>query len=152
MALHRPRLFIIEAGNSFGLMANYAAAHGLTVNKISLRPGSCVTLPLFADAWRLVEQAVTDAEPPEDEESDGDDQRDVLGEMEITARLMITGGEAKEDARLTWPDRAMIRRHHRGGARLLCGKAPDADPGHPRRAVWPFPRQQPAGSPPPACV
>ena len=86
MALHRPRLFIIEAGNSFGLMADYAAAHGLTVNKISLRPGSGVTLPLFADAWRLVEQAVTDAEPPEDEESDGDDQRDVLGEMEITAR------------------------------------------------------------------
>lgn len=50
MALHRPRLFIIEAGNSFGLMADYAAAHGLTVNKISLRPGSGVTLPLFADA------------------------------------------------------------------------------------------------------
>ena len=42
---------------------------------------------------------------------------------------MITGGEAKEDARLTRPDRAMIRQsHHRGGARLLCGKAPDADP------------------------
>ncbi|MBX9242940.1 conjugative transfer ATPase, partial [Klebsiella pneumoniae] len=80
-----------------------------TVNKISLRPGSGVTLPLFSDAWRLVEQAVTDAEPPEDEESDGDDQRDMLGEMEITARLMITGGEAKEDARLTRPDRAMIR-------------------------------------------
>lgn len=58
MALHRPRLFIIEAGNSFGLMADYAAAHGLTVNKISLRPGSGVTLPLFTDAWRLVEQAV----------------------------------------------------------------------------------------------
>ncbi len=50
MALHRPRLFIIEAGNSFGLMADYAAAHGLTVNKINLRPGSGVTLPLFADA------------------------------------------------------------------------------------------------------
>lgn len=109
MALHRPRLFIIEAGNSFGLMADYAAAHGLTVNKISLRPGSGITLPLFADAWRLVEQAITDAEPPDEEESDGDDQRDVLGEMEITARLMITGGEAKEDARLTRPDRAMIR-------------------------------------------
>lgn len=109
MALHRPRLFIIEAGNSFGLMADYAAAHGLAVNKISLRPGSGVTLPLFADAWRLVEQAVTDAEPPEDEENDGDGQRDVLGEMEITTRLMITGGEAKEDARLTRPDRAMIR-------------------------------------------
>ncbi|QJT79295.1 conjugative transfer ATPase [Kosakonia sp. MUSA4] len=109
MALHRPRLFIIEAGNSFGLMADYAAAHGLSVNKISLRPGAGITLPLFADAWRLVEEAINDAEPPEEEEDNTDDQRDVLGEMEITARLMITGGEAKEDARLTRPDRAMIR-------------------------------------------
>ena len=112
MALHRPRLFIIEAGNSFGLMADYAKRHGLTVNKISLKPGSGVTLPLFADAWRLVEQAAS-ADIPDDEEQaeqDGDDQRDILGEMEITARLMITGGEAKEDARLTRPDRAMIRR------------------------------------------
>ncbi|MCX8984247.1 conjugative transfer ATPase [Citrobacter portucalensis] len=109
MALHRPRLFIIEAGNSFGLMADYAKHQGLTVNKISLKPGSGVTLPLFADAWRLVEQA-TSADIPDEEEQDGDDQRDILGEMEITARLMITGGEAKEDARLTRPDRAMIRR------------------------------------------
>ncbi|EDS7122121.1 conjugative transfer ATPase [Salmonella enterica subsp. enterica] len=111
MALHRPRLFIVEAGNSFGLMADYAKHHGLTVNKISLKPGSGVTLPLFADAWRLVEQPVS-ADIPDDEEQaeqDGDDQRDILGEMEITARLMITGGEAKEDARLTRPDRAMIR-------------------------------------------
>ncbi|EBL8291857.1 conjugative transfer ATPase [Salmonella enterica] len=111
MALHRPRLFIVEAGNSFGLTADYAKRHGLTVNKISLKPGSGVTLPLFADAWKLVEQPVS-ADIPDDEEQeeqDGDDQRDILGEMEITARLMITGGEAKEDARLTRPDRAMIR-------------------------------------------
>ncbi|HAV1239947.1 TPA: conjugative transfer ATPase, partial [Salmonella enterica] len=111
MALHRPRLFIVEAGNSFGLTADYAKRHGLTVNKISLRPGSGVTLPLFADAWRLVELPVS-ADIPDDEdktEQDGDDQRDILGEMEITARLMITGGEPKEDARLTRPDRAMIR-------------------------------------------
>lgn len=112
MALHRPRLFIIEAGNSFGLMADYAERHGLTVNKISLKPGSGITLPLFADAWRLVEQPVSDELPEDDEqeETEGDEQRDTLGEMEIAARLMITGGEAKEDARLTRPDRAMIRR------------------------------------------
>ncbi|HAT6801805.1 TPA: conjugative transfer ATPase [Citrobacter freundii] len=112
MALHRPRLFIVEAGNSFGLTADYAKRHGLTVNKISLKPGSGVTLPLFADAWRLVEQPVSADIPDddnEDTERDGDDQRDILGEMEITARLMITGGEPKEDARLTRPDRAMIR-------------------------------------------
>ncbi|EEH9715092.1 conjugative transfer ATPase [Salmonella enterica subsp. enterica] len=109
MALHRPRLFIVEAGNSFGLTADYAKRHGLTVNKISLKPCSGVTLPLFADAWRLVEQPVSADIPDDEETQDGDDQRDILGEMEITARLMITGGEVKEDARLTRPDRAMIR-------------------------------------------
>ncbi|EDW2262316.1 conjugative transfer ATPase [Salmonella enterica] len=109
MALHRPRLFIVEAGNSFGLTADYAKRHGLSVNKISLKPGSGVTLPLFADAWRLVEQPVSADIPDDEETQDGDDQRDILGEMEITARLMITGGEVKEDARLTRPDRAMIR-------------------------------------------
>ncbi|MDN8600309.1 conjugative transfer ATPase [Citrobacter sp. S2-9] len=112
MALHRPRLFIVEAGNSFGLTADYARRHGLTVNKISLKPGSGITLPLFADAHRLVAQAAS-ADIPDDEDrqeqQEGDDPRDILGEMEITARLMITGGEAKEDARLTRPDRAMIR-------------------------------------------
>ncbi|EAZ9289237.1 conjugative transfer ATPase [Salmonella enterica] len=120
MALHRPRLFIVEAGNSFGLTADYAKRYGLTVNKISLKPGSGVTLPLFADAWRLVEQPVS-ADIPDDEEQpeqDGDDQRDILGEMEITARLMITGGEVKEDARLTRPDRAMIRQAILDAARI----------------------------------
>lgn len=109
MALHRPRLFIVEAGNSFGLMADYARRHGLSVNKITLKPGSGVTLPLFADAWRLVAQSVSADIPDDEEEQDTDEERDILGEMEITARLMITGGEAREDARLTRPDRAMIR-------------------------------------------
>ncbi len=43
-------------------------------------------------------------------EDDGDDeQRDILGEMEIAARMMITGGEKKEEERLTRADRGMIR-------------------------------------------
>lgn len=96
MALHRPRLFIVEAGNSFGLMADYAREHGLTVNKISLKPGSGITLPLFADAWKLAENDIPSAEPDDDNpEDDDNEQRDLLGEMEITARLMITGGELK---------------------------------------------------------
>lgn len=107
MALHRPRLFIVEAGNSFGLMADYAREHGLTVNKISLKPGSGITLPLFADAWKLAESDAPSAEPDDDDPEDADnEQRDLLGEMEITARLMITGGELKEDVRLTRSDRA----------------------------------------------
>ena len=33
----------------------------------------------------------------------------MLGELEITARLMITGGEDKEEARMTRADRSLIR-------------------------------------------
>jgi conjugative transfer ATPase len=35
--------------------------------------------------------------------------RDILGEMEIAARIMITGGEDREEARLTRADRLLIR-------------------------------------------
>lgn len=121
MALHRPRLFIVEAGNSFGLMADYAREHGLTVNKISLKPGSGITLPLFADAWKLAESNMPSAEPDDDDPEDANnEQRDLLGEMEITARLMITGGELKEDARLTRSDRALIREAILHAARLTA--------------------------------
>jgi type IV secretory pathway VirB4 component len=41
-----------------------------------------------------------------DEEGTG---RDVLGEMEIAARIMITGGDEREDARMTRADRLLIR-------------------------------------------
>ncbi|MCL2897180.1 conjugative transfer ATPase [Brenneria tiliae] len=151
MALHRPRLFIVEAGNSFGLMADYARRHGLTVNKISLRPGSGITLPVFADAWRLSEQDISADLPDSDEEEkqDDDDQRDILGEMEITARLMITGGEAREDARLTRPDRAMIRQAiinaattcHPGGRQTLTQDVRDALFDLSRDATLPEPRR-----------
>lgn len=121
MALHRPRLFIVEAGNSFGLMADYAREHGLTVNKISLKPGSGITLPLFADAWKLADSDVPSAEADDDDpEESENEQRDLLGEMEITARLMITGGELKEDARLTRSDRALIREAILHAARLTA--------------------------------
>lgn len=126
MAIYRPRLFVIEAGNSFGLMAEYAERYGLTVNRIQLKPGGGVTLPLFADCHQIItsqahtefDEALQIEDMPEDieavesesEDEEGDDQRDILGEMEITARLMITGGEIKEDEKLTRPDKAMIRK------------------------------------------
>ncbi len=48
--------------------------------------------------------------PDIDTDDDGeDDKRDVLGEMEISARMMITGGDPKEEADLKRADRAMIR-------------------------------------------
>ncbi len=103
-AIYRPRMFIVEAGNSFGLFGDFAARLGLTVHRVKLSPGAGVSLAPFADAWRLVDtpsQVQTldadalDDDAAEEESAEGDEQRDVLGELEITARLMITGGEDK---------------------------------------------------------
>ena len=49
MAVYRPRLFIVEAGNSFGLQGHYFATQGLSVNKVQLKPGAPVSLAPFAD-------------------------------------------------------------------------------------------------------
>ena len=120
MAAHRPRLFVIEAGNSFGLLADWFESLGLTVNRVALKPGSGVSLPTFADAALLPEAAeiAADTETPEDAEipelgdvadDDEDEPRDILGELETVATLMVTGGEAKEVERLRRADRRVIR-------------------------------------------
>ena len=106
MAVHRPRLFIIEAGNSFGLLGDWFADTGLSVNRVALKPGSGVSLSPFQDAHEVLdERPVFDP----DDETDEDDARDIMGEMEIVAQLMITGGEAREAARMTRSDRRVIR-------------------------------------------
>ncbi|MGJ0624657.1 conjugative transfer ATPase [Xenorhabdus bovienii] len=116
MAIHRPRLFIVEAGNSFGLLADYYESLGLTVNKIGIKPGCGVSLALFADAHQLLQLSpgqlrINETDIPDSDEGqdEGDEQRDILGEMEIAARLMITGGEKREEERLTRSDRGLIR-------------------------------------------
>jgi len=111
MAMHRPRLFIIEAGNSFGLLGQWFASLGLSVHQVSLKPGSGVSLSPFADAHLLLEGSVlfdplTAVEPMDDEE----EPRDIMGELEIVALLMITGGEEREAREIRRADRSMIRR------------------------------------------
>ncbi|WP_183060057.1 conjugative transfer ATPase [Salmonella enterica] len=126
MAIHRPRLFIAEAGNSFGLFADYCAELELTVNKVSIKPGCGISLAPFADAYKLIEAPVKTVDESElserievEETDDGDaeEERDILGELEIVARLMVTGGEAKEEARLERADRGMMREAILAGAR-----------------------------------
>jgi conjugative transfer ATPase len=124
MAVYRPRLVIIESGNSFGLLGQYFAECGLAVNPVTLNPSADVSLPPFADALKLLSEPgrrpnpiraediiraefEEEVSPEEDEE---DLHRDLLGEMEIAARIMITGGDEREDARLTRPDRLVIRK------------------------------------------
>ena len=123
-AIYRPRLFIVEAGNSFGLFADFAQRLGLSVHRLKLAPGAGVSLAPFADARRLVdnpsEVKTLDAEALDDDSTEQEDERDVLGELEITARLMITGGEDKEEQRLTRADRSLIRQSILDAARLCA--------------------------------
>ncbi|SPX41115.1 conjugative transfer ATPase, PFL_4706 family [Haemophilus influenzae] len=69
MAVHRPRLFIVEAGNSFGLFSDYAERYGLTVNRVSLEPSSNIALPLFSEAHRLLEMDI-DLEVQDDDDNE----------------------------------------------------------------------------------
>lgn len=144
MGVARPRLYIVEAGNSFGLQADYFKSKGLTVNKIQLKPGAGVSMPPFADAYLVlnrddIEDVIAAHEGPDseklsedslarlnarlevlrkkegndddddDDEDQEDSQRDVMGEMEIIATLMVTGGEEKEAERMTRADRKIVR-------------------------------------------
>ncbi len=127
MAIYRPRVFIIEAGNSFGLLGQYFKSKGVSVNQLSLTPSADVSLPPFAEGLKLLDQyrnkrrtlhleddeAVLEQELEKEEKSDEDleeSDRDLLGEMEIAARIMITGGDIREDNRMTRSDRLLIRK------------------------------------------
>jgi len=121
LAIYRPRIFLIESGNSFGLLGQYLQTLALSVNAVRLTPGTDVSLPPFTDALKLLDTGKLDLEliserdrndDPTDDYDDPDDddgERDILGEMEIAARIMITGGEEREEHRMTRSDRRMIR-------------------------------------------
>lgn len=142
MAVHRPRLFIAEAGNSFGLLAHYFKRLGLTVHVVSIKPGSGVTLPPFSYAHRLVEEelatlTVDENDLPDITDGDEDeDKRDILGEMEISARMMITGGDVKEEAELKRADRAMIREALMMAARQTYGEGRQMLPSDLQKALY----------------
>lgn len=126
MAIYRPRLFIVDAGNSFGLLGDHFKKLGVTVNQVTLNPNTDVSLPPFADAFKMLDQmkrpnlSVPIGESEEDlpelddaaleEIDDKDENRDILGEEEIAARIMITGGDERENAKLSRADRFLIRR------------------------------------------
>src|SRR3546814_17093874 len=88
-AIYRPRLFIVEAGTSFGLFSDFAKRLGLTVNRVKLTPGSGIRLAPFADARRLLEtpadvqplasDALDDDLPPNAPARGADEQGDRNG-------------------------------------------------------------------------
>ena len=100
MAVHKPRLFLVTALPTFYLLADYFESQGLSVNKVQITPQTPPSLPPFADITKLVVS---------DNEALLESDRDILGEAEISARLMITGGDPEEERRLHKEDKALIK-------------------------------------------
>ena len=151
VAVYRPRLFIVEAGNSFGLLADWFASLGLTVNRVSIKPGSGARLSPFRDAADLAELGHDEGDLLDEElervaEREGDDdtvdvERDVLQEMETVAVLMTTGGEAKELDRMKRSDRRALRDAVIAGARAARDRSEQVRPDHVRDALYELARE-----------
>ena len=105
MAIHRPRLFLITALPTFGLFTDYCRSLGLTVARRSITAAGEVKLPPFANAPSLAADLAAENADDDPEAS----IRDLLGEMEIQARLMITGGNPADEAAIRRDDLDLIR-------------------------------------------
>ncbi|WP_404299115.1 conjugative transfer ATPase [Alicycliphilus denitrificans] len=159
MAVHRPRLIIVDAGNSFGLMVADMQAKGLTTRQLVIDNNCDISLPPFVHAYKLLQdsdvmvsfhaaeeqsrasnlaadedalpkavekvmdqidsklqerQEIAESsqanEPDQDDADEANEPRDFLGEMLISAIMMITGGEAAEVEKLGRSDRYLITR------------------------------------------
>lgn len=129
MAVYRPKMFIFDPGNSFGLMGDYFDRYDISVARMSYSANNPTPLALFADAAKLVnidddkinevadlEQELNDLDDEIaealalDEDDDSEEiERDTLGELEIIALIMITGGEQREYDQYRRADRQMLR-------------------------------------------
>lgn len=125
ISIYNPRVFIIEAGDSFRLFCDHAKKHGKNVNQVKLSTSNPTPLNPFADAFKILdedEEAVL-AEADEkvsglidhlteeyDETSDvdADEERDILGEMALATQLMITGGDPDEERKFTRANRTIV--------------------------------------------
>ena len=117
LAARAPRLFLITALPTFGLFADWCERCGLSVVRRSIG-GDDVTLPPFSAADALKKEDTSQYEDLEwaylhmttaSDEPKRTRTGDALGEMEILARLMITGGNPADERALRRHDLDMIR-------------------------------------------
>lgn len=125
MAMRMPRQFYIEKGGSFDLIAKWFRRMGMSVQQYTFTPSSNISLPPYArskEALRQIsDQAVSTeaslkftedddlAEPDFDEDYD-ENQRDYLGEMELSTQMMISGADEKAADSISQQDRRTIQK------------------------------------------
>ncbi len=103
LAVHRPRVVLISALPTFGLLAEHCKRHGLSVHHFRVDGQRNSAVPPFRHAQDLLNQDQREQGEP------AGNYRDLLGEMEIQARLMITGGQPNEEKKLRRDDLDLIR-------------------------------------------
>ncbi len=126
MAMRKPRQFYIEKGGSFDLLAKWFRRMGLSVQQYTFTPKSDISLPPYARCsealTQIDDQAVgeeatlkfVDENPDRDDAEYSDDyddnQRDYLGEMELSTQMMISGADEKVADNITQQDRRTIQK------------------------------------------
>lgn len=135
MAIYNARIFLVEAGNSFGIVREFIRSLGVSTHKVRMRSGSNTIIPPFANAIKALEREEAEQElygrsmtevttdvieevwndyrdgklSPDYQEEEGDFEKDYLGEMEITARIMVSGGKKEVAQGIKLGDQQLIR-------------------------------------------
>lgn len=129
MAMKRPRLFLVEYGDSFSIAAKDWQKKGLSVNYLKVMPESVPNLAPFSRLDQVLENITSNDDEdaiidmideikyedinqsePANESDSASKKGDTLGELELVLLLMITGSEESELNRYTRADRSLFRK------------------------------------------
>ncbi|MDC5870278.1 conjugative transfer ATPase [Vibrio europaeus] len=134
MAVYNARIFLVEAGNSFELLRMFVDESGASTQYVRMVQDDPTTLSPFSNAIKaleLEEEGTRERDPnvdvvqevhdafsdgslyasgdDDDDDDDEIEQKDYLGEMEITARIMVSGGKKDNADKITLGDQQMLR-------------------------------------------
>lgn len=135
MAIYNARVFLVEAGNSFGMLREYLKESGVSTHKVRMRSGENTVIPPFANAMKalereekeqelygrttiekdvdVIEEVIKEFEKgalnPEYDDDEQEYEKDYLGEMEIITRIMVSGGIKEVAKGIKLGDQQLIR-------------------------------------------
>ena len=113
MAVNAPRQFILDKGNSFGLLADYYEQMGKKVRRMTFSANSTDTFPPFYETEKALREADNSGRLQSgggEETTDGDDEeRSYLSEMLNTLRIMVSGGKQSKAEELTQADMSFLQ-------------------------------------------
>lgn len=102
MAVNASRQFILDKGNSFGLLADYYQRHGKKVRRYTFNAASKDTFPPFFETEKALNEAANRSE--DTVAKDNEEKRSYLQEMLNSLKIMVTGGRSQQAEALTQSD------------------------------------------------